>query len=351
MAAGPARTRRLAGVAITEYIYSVLGENMRIALIVGINYYEHGDALFGCVDDAHAVKAVLERHGDGAVNFGCKLLTGTGPTDRVDRSLLKDSVSELFGKQAEIALFYFAGHGHIESTGGYLLASDSCRGDAGLSLSEVLTLANKSPARNKVILLDSCHSGIAGTPPEQGNLAALSEGLTVLTASTSDQYAREEDGRGIFSTLVVDALLGGAANLTGDITPGSVYAHVDQSLGPWEQRPIFKTNVRQFVSLRKVPPPIELDDLRRIIEFFPEPGSEFQLDPTFEPELKGRDADMPEPIPENTRAFAILQRYNRLNLVAPVGAPHMWHAAMQSKSCKLTALGEHYRRLVFKNRI
>ncbi|MGE3978475.1 MAG: caspase domain-containing protein [Nitrospira sp.] len=324
---------------------------MRIALIVGINYYEHGSSLYGCVDDAHAVQAVLERHGDGTVNFDCKLLTGTGPTDRVNRNVLKDQVEELFKRQAEIALFYFAGHGHIEATGGYLLATDSRRGDEGLSLTDVLTLANASPARNKVVVLDSCHSGIAGTPPAQGNLAALSEGLTVLTASTADQYATEENGRGTFTTLLVDALHGGAANLTGDITPGSVYAHVDQSLGAWEQRPVFKTNVRQFVSLRKVSPPIELGDLRRITEFFPGPGSEFQLNPTFEPELKGRDPGMPAPIPENTRKFAVLQRYNRLNLVIPVGAPHMWHAAMQCKACKLTVLGEHYRRLAEKQRI
>jgi len=324
---------------------------MRIALVVGINYYEHFDSLFGCADDAHEVNAVLARHGDGAVNFGCKLLTGTGPSDQVIRNDLKDRVEELFKAPAEIALFYFAGHGHIEATGGYLLATDSRRGDEGFSLSEVLTLANASPARNKVVALDCCHSGIAGNPPSYGNLAALSEGLTVLTASTADQYATEENGRGIFTTLMVDALHGGAANLTGDITPGSVYSHVDQSLGEWEQRPVFKTNVRQFVSLRKVPPPIALDDLRRITEFFPTPGSEFQLDPTFEPESKGRDTGMPAPIPENTRKFAVLQRYYRLNLVVPVGAPHMWHAAMQSKPCKLTVLGEHYRRLVERQRI
>jgi caspase domain-containing protein len=324
---------------------------MRIALVVGINYYEHGSRLFGCVDDAHAVHAILERHGDGAINFDCKLFTGTGPTDRVDRNVLKDQVAELFKVQAEIALFYFAGHGHIEATGGYLLASDSRRGDEGLSLSDVLTIANASPARNKVIVLDSCHSGIAGTPPVLGNLAALSEGLTVLTASTADQYATEENGRGVFTTLLVDALHGGAANLTGDITPGSVYAHVDQSLGAWEQRPVFKTNVRQFVSLRRIPPPIALDDLRRITEFFPKPGFEFQLDPTFEPELKGRDSGMPAPVTENVSTFSILQRYNRLNLVVPIDAPHMWHAAMQSKPCRLTVLGEHYRRLVERHRI
>lgn len=324
---------------------------MRVALVVGVNYYDYGSPLFGCVDDAHAVKAALERHGDGSVNFDCKLLTGTGPTDRVTRSDLKDRIAELFKKPAEAALFYFAGHGHIEATGGYLLASDSRRGDEGLSLTDVLTLANGSLAQNKIVILDSCHSGIAGTAPAAGNHAALVEGLTILTASAQDQYATEENDRGVFTTLLVDALHGGAANLTGDITPGSVYAHVDQSLGGWEQRPIFKTNVREFVSLRKVPPPISREDLRRIIEFFPNAGAEFQLDPSFEPEQKGRDPDMPPPDPENTRKFAILQRYNRLHLLVPVDAPHMWHAAMQSKTCKLTVLGEHYRRLVSKGRI
>lgn len=324
---------------------------MRIALIVGINFYEHGSPLFGCVDDAHAVKAVLERHDGGAVNFDCVLETGTGPTDRVDRGDLKDRIEKLFNTEAEISLLYFAGHGHIEATGGYLLATDSRRGDEGVSLSEILTLANGSPARNKVIVLDSCHSGIAGTPPTGGQLATLAEGLTVLTASTKDQYATEENGRGLFTTLFVDALNGSAANLTGDITPGSVYAHIDQSLGAWEQRPVFKTNVKQFVSLRKVSPPISTSELRRLTEFFPSPGFEFPLDPTYEPEMKGRDPGMPPPNPENTRKFAVLQRYNRLNLLVPVGVPHMWNAAMESRACKLTALGEHYRRLVEKNRI
>jgi len=323
---------------------------MRIALIVGINYYEHGSQLYGCVNDAHSVKAALERHGDGGVNFDCRLLTGTGENERVDRTLLKDSIQALFAAESDIALLYFAGHGHIEATGGYLLATDSRRGDEGVSLSEVLTLANTSRAKNKVIVLDSCHSGIAGNAPANGQLATLTEGLTVLSASTEDQYATEKNGSGVFTTLFVDALYGGAANLTGDITPGSVYAHIDQSLGAWEQRPVFKTNVRQFVSLRKVSPPITLVDLRRIAEFFPSPGFEFPLDPTYEPEMKGRDAGMPPPNLENTRTFALLQRYNRLNLLVP-DAPHMWNAAMESKSCRLTVLGEHYRRLVEKSRI
>lgn len=219
---------------------------MRLALIVGINYYEHVSPLFGCVNDASAVKEIFKRNDDGAVNFDCRLLTGTCPNKRVNRGDLKDQIEKLFKDGDEIALFYFAGHGHIEATGGYLLTSDSKRGDEGVSLSEILTLANDSPAKNKVIILDSCHSGIAGAAPTGGQLATLSEGLTILTASTKDQYATEENARGLFTTLLVDALNGSAANLTGDITPGSIYAHVDQSLGGWEQRPVFKTNVKKL---------------------------------------------------------------------------------------------------------
>jgi hypothetical protein len=298
------------------------------------------------------VKAILETHSDGSPNFDVLLLTGTNPSDSVSRKLLKDSVEALFRSDDDVAIFYFAGHGHIETTGGYLATSDSERGDEGLSLMDVTTFANNSRARNKVIILDSCHSGIAAvTPSGRGANSELSEGMTILTASTSDQYAQEDSTGGIFTRLLLDALSGSASNLVGAVTPGSVYAHIDQSLGPWDQRPVFKTNVKNFVSLRRVQAPIDLADLRRITELFPIRGFQFALDPSFEPEASGRPAQARAPDPENTRTFALLQKYNRVNLVVPVDAPHMWHAAMQSKTCRLTVIGEHYRRLVEQKRI
>ena len=248
-------------------------------------------------------------------------------------------------------LFYFSGHGHIEETGGYLITSDAKTGDEGIPLGDVLAYANQSPARNKIIVLDSCHSGIAGANPSATTSAELKEGITILTASTADQYATEKNSAGVFTTLFVDALNGAAGNLVGDVTPGSVYAHIDQSLGPWDQRPVFKTNVKSFVSLRKVQPPISLLELQRITEFFPSPGFEFRLDPSFEPERENQNPAIQNPNPLNTAKFAVLQKYNRVNLVVPVDAPHMWHAAMLSKACKLTVLGEHYRRLVEQERI
>lgn len=324
---------------------------MRKALVVGINYYEFGPPLTGCVNDAYKVQNVLERNSDGAVNFGVKLLVANGPIDKVVRSELRQQIRELFTDDSEIALFYFAGHGHIEVTGGYILASDSRSGDEGVPLQDVLTYANGSKAKNRIIILDSCHSGIAGSAPNDPTNSELTLGTTILTASTEDQYANEINGSGVFTALLVDGLNGAACNLVGDVTPGSVYAHIDQSLGPWDQRPIFKTNVKTFVSLRKVQPPIALEDLQRITEFFPSPGFEFHLDPSFEPERAGDTSGIPEPNPTNTAKFAILQKYNRVNLVVPVNAPHMWHAAMNSKTCKLTILGEHYLRLVRNKRI
>jgi len=312
---------------------------MRKALVIGINHYSQVGSLAGCVNDAHEVKSMLQRHADGTVNFSVKLMTATGSDDAINRRLLKDSVQELFAGDEEVVLLYFAGHGHVEATGGYICASDVSAGDEGLSLADIMVYASGSKAQNKIVVLDSCHSGAAGESPLNSKVSDVTEGMTILTASRRGEYAQEVRGGGVFTGLLVDALAGAAANLVGEVTPGSVYAHIDQSLGPWSQRPVFKTNVTGFVSLRKVKPPLELADLQRIAEFFPVPGHSFSLDPSYEPEHT--DAD-----PVHTATFAILQKYSRVNLVVPEGAPHMYFAAVHSKACRLTALGEHYRRLV-----
>ncbi|QIQ06169.1 caspase family protein [Streptomyces liangshanensis] len=330
---------------------------MRKTLIVGIDHYNHLELLTGCVNDAFAVRGALERNSDGTLNFrNPAVLAGTSAEQPVLKRDLKEAVRKLFADDSDIALFYFAGHGYIEDTGGFLCASDSETGDDGLALAELMTMANTSRARNKVIVLDSCHSGAAGNSAMAAGLAEISDGVTILTASTAEQdsYETPGGGAGVFTSLFVDALNGAAANLVGDITPGSVYAHIDQSLGPWAQRPVFKTNVKTFVSLRRAEPPIALADLQALTTHFPVPSGRFPLDPSFEPERspgERADSSIPPPDPAHTAVFAVLQRYVKVNLVRPVDAPHMWHAAMQSKSCELTVLGQHYWALMDKGLI
>lgn len=325
---------------------------MRKALVVGIDYYTNCKCLDGCINDAHSVISVLERNGDNSVNFAVNCMLATDPNSIVSKKELKNNIVELFKYDNEIALLYFSGHGYIDNDIGYLITSDVEYGDDGFSMDELLKIVNDSPAKNKIIILDCCHAGAIGTTSLTKNSSILCEGATFLTASESNQYSIENGSHGVFTTLLVDALNGSAANLVGDISPGSIYAHIDQALGPWQQRPVFKTNIKSFISLRKVCPPIDTNELRKMTKLFPNKKYVFSLNPSYEPERSGHeDKSIPLPIPEKTKEFATLQMYNRINLVVPVDAPHMWHAAMYSKSCKLTALGEHYWQIIHDKRI
>ena len=58
---------------------------MRIALIVGINYYPNGGDLYGCVNDAYNVNSVLSSHSDGSVNFDFKLIVSNSDRDSISR--------------------------------------------------------------------------------------------------------------------------------------------------------------------------------------------------------------------------------------------------------------------------
>jgi len=322
---------------------------MKKALCVGIDSYEHVDDLHGCVNDANSVKSALERNGDGTLNFDVKLMSATSEASYITRNDLKDAISELFKSEAEIAVFYYAGHGSIDELGGYLCTSEITRPDDGLSLNDVMGLVSKSKAQNKVVILDSCSSGSIAGRCDMPNYATLHSGTTLLASCGELEYATEENGHGVYTSLLVEALYGGAMNLLGEVSPGSIYSYIDRSLGAWEQRPEFKANIRSFVSLRKNAPPIQISELRRITEFFVSPYDEYKLDPTYEPDK--HEADNQEVNKEHEAIFSILQRYVKLNLVVPVDAEHMYYAAIGHKSCRLTAQGQHYWNLVKKNTI
>ena len=322
---------------------------MKKALCVGIDSYEHVTDLHGCVNDANAVKDALQRNGDGTLNFDTKIMTATSEASYISRKALKEAIEELFRGDSEIALFYYAGHGSIDEVGGYLCTSEVQEPDEGLSLNDLMALVSKSKARNAVVILDSCNSGSIANRTEMPGYSAIHEGTTILAACGSDEYASEEHNHGVFTALLVEALYGGAMNLLGDVTPGSIYAYIDQSLGAWEQRPVFKANIKEFVSLRKNNPQIALSYLRKLTTLFDSPTTEIQLDPTYEPDK--HEADTQEINKEHEADFALLQKYVKLNLVVPVGEEHMYYAAIHRKACKLTVQGQHYWNLVKKEQI
>ena len=205
------------------------------------------------------------------------------------------------------------------------------------------------------IILDSCFSGFMGNINTGGqNTAVINEGVTILTASRSTEASMESGGHGVFTSLLIEALKGGAADITGHVTVGGIYAFIDKALGPWNQRPVFKTNVTRFTSLREVEPQVDIKIIRKICNYFETENDKYELDPSFEPTNSlDTEHEVKEPYAkvENTRIFADLQKLEGIGLVVPVDEEHMYFAAMNSKSCKLTAIGKQYWRLVNEQRI
>jgi Caspase domain len=316
---------------------------MRRALLVGINDYPSAP-LSGCVNDAEAMERLLSRHDDGGVNFDTQLLTSD--REQVTRARLRESIEVLFADPAEAALFYFSGHGTENDLGGYLVTSDASSYDEGVSLTDVLALANRAVhIREVAIIIDSCHSGWLGNVPAVDNAhASLREGLSILSASRSSQASLEEDAGGVFTQLVCSALDGGAADILGNVSVASIYAYVDQALGAWDQRPLFKSHVSRMLSLRTARPAIDIAILRRLPEWFETPDAEFPLTPRHEHTAEPQDS-------EAEATFRCLQRCNRVKLVEPVDEEDMYYAAINSTGCRLTALGRYYWKLAADGRI
>lgn len=322
---------------------------MRKALIVGLNDYPDCP-LFGCVNDAKEIEKLLSKNQDGSRNFDtCTCL------NNVTKSELTDKIKELFKYPNEVALLYFSGHGYVDTDNSYIVTTDFAPGNYGVDFNTILSIVNNSPVKNKIIILDSCFSGGMGSSGIFGNTSTyISDGTTILTASRSNETSVEHNDHGLFTMLLIEALKGGAADILGNITLGSIYSYIDRALGAWEQRPLFKTNVSTFLSLRQVNPSVPYECIRNLTKYFTLPKEILALNPSFEfTNSPKEEHSLIEPYAkeENVEIFKNLQRMESVGLVEPVGEQHMYFAAMHSKGCKLTPLGRYFWNLVKNNKI
>lgn len=320
----------------------------RKALVIGIDDYPGKSKLHCCANDALAIADLLEYNEDGSRNFDIRK-----PQIR-DQSSLKMHIEELFKGKGDVALLYFAGHGTRNETGGYLVTPDYDDCSLGVSMTDLASIMSNSKWTNKIAILDCCSAGAMGDFTSAEETCILKDGMTIMSACDRDESATECDGHGIFTDLLIEGLKGGAADLSGSVTPGSLYAYIDKSLGAWSQRPVFKTNVSNFVCLRGVAPPVDRKTLSETIALFEDRESVLRLDPSFEftnnPDYKN---ELKEPycIEENVEKLKNLQKLESVGLVVPVEEEHMYFAAMNSGTCRLTPLGKYYWKLAKEGRI
>jgi uncharacterized caspase-like protein len=227
------------------------------ALVIGIDHYQEQPALRCCVDDANAVAKLLANHGDKdeSANFDVELLT-SDTKDLSNRNLVK-AISRFFKSsyRADTAVLYFAGHGTInpKTDAGYLVGADGGEGAWGMSLWELLGLANDAHKHiaTSVIILDCCHAGHMGEVAglSEGGASVVGKGVTILSSCNDDEQAKEAGRHGVFTELLLDGSRGGCADIRGNVTPASLYSNIDQAMNASEQRPLCKANVQRFVTL------------------------------------------------------------------------------------------------------
>ncbi|MDG9677921.1 caspase family protein [Micromonospora sp. DH14] len=317
---------------------------MKRALLVGIDEYANFNRLAGCCNDVKALEPLLARHADSTKNFDCAaLVSASGP---VKRDAFISALDSLLAPSANVALLYFAGHGMQLTNDVALVTTDGTAATPGVSFSEILTKIQHSQVPEVIVVLDCCFSGAAGGVPQLGGAAAsIKSGVTMLSASRSDQTAAETAAhRGLFSTYLCAALEGGAADTLGNITVAGLYAYLSELFGAWDQRPTFKANVDRLHQLRQAEPAMALSHLRHMLALFPTADYILPLDPAYEPDV--------EPHDEKKEAdFGMLQKGRSAKLINPVGEDHLYFAAVRSRGCQLTALGQHYWQLVQKDLI
>ncbi len=131
----------------------------RVALVVGIGTYEHAARLQATVSDARLMARTLQA-------FGFTLVTG-GPVVEVDKQGFDAAIQE-FGRLAQgadIAFFYFSGHGLQYNGNNWLVARNSgpLARPADLEFSfvdvgAVLRQLEAAQARLSIVVLDACRN-------------------------------------------------------------------------------------------------------------------------------------------------------------------------------------------------
>jgi eukaryotic-like serine/threonine-protein kinase len=256
---------------------------VRLALVVGIDRYgSHLPELNYCVRDAEAVAEALEIE-----NYGFEVSRLTGP--EATRAAITRQLVELQAQRPDTLCFFFAGHGVTDATGTYLATADGQPFDEGLEVSRlVMLLADPAIARTteSLVILDCCNAGAAALPgtalsnrraltPDQVTTAFKKLGASnkaVLGACLADQDAHESGaaGHGIFTSYLLDGLLGGAADHTGKVTLSSLYDYVSTPfIEQTGQTPFFYSALGGGAPLGeglepRLAPPLELDELDRL---------------------------------------------------------------------------------------
>ncbi|MEU9158507.1 caspase family protein [Streptomyces sp. NPDC048417] len=232
------------------------------------DYSRSRAVLMGCWDYAH-LRPV--QPASNSLKRMRELLTGPlcgWPADRVQelrnvsrRGDVPDRLMELFADTADVALFYFVGHGQLHGDELCLALRESPevgprRVTTGLPFSDVRAALRECDAKTKIVILDCCFSGTAARP-EHGLTSAsadvidktLGTGAFTMAASGAYRTAWFESDTNVdnpqtyFTKYLIDVVEQGLPGYPEGLPLGPVFARTADALAR-DRRPEPTRSVR-----------------------------------------------------------------------------------------------------------
>jgi hypothetical protein len=232
------------------------GRHMMVA--VGIDEYQYWPRLRNAVSDARQITELLcQRYGFATV---CDPLLDEKATKEAIELLVEDQLRREL-KSDDNLVFYFAGHGttRTDQVGdekvetGYLVPVEGQVGaeerwSKYVELDSLLKELGKLPARHVLVILDSCHSGIAlgasvmsyrSNDRYKADLARRVSRM-VITSARGDQVAQDGgpvSGHSLFAGTLIRSLEEFESDLDRNtiLTSSELGLFLQQKVGQWSQ--------------------------------------------------------------------------------------------------------------------
>jgi len=219
----------------------------RWAVLIGINgYHESLGRLKYSVNDCRRLAEVLTTGDDAWPADNLLVLTDDEvaerrPTYANIHSWLASWLAQ--PREDDTVLVFFAGHGREMGGKSYLVPGDATLQTihvTGIPVPYVQGLLQRCKARQKVLILDACHSGAGRdisvmAAPMMETLSA-GKGIYTLTSCDVNELSHEweEKKQGVFSYYLAEALSGSCPpDAHGRITADGVYEWVYEHVRRW----------------------------------------------------------------------------------------------------------------------
>jgi len=208
----------------------------RWALLIGVDRNEAIGNLKVCVNDARAMKAMLEKVGYDPKRIVLLTDDSNRPRDWPSIGNMRRWIKQLSkaAEKGDTFLLFFSGHGIMRGGEGYLVPTDGDR-DNAIPLSWIRDQMKRSRASTKVLILDACHAGAAkGVDGVTVDLRAGAN-LAMLLSCQKGQvsWPDEKQRHSVFTRYLLEGLAGKAAGGDRKVTHNELFAYVRKRVKTW----------------------------------------------------------------------------------------------------------------------